>query len=405
MKEFMKILFYLGFFFFGCQLVLLWIFWQPFLIYIWIVNIVLLFSFWLYERSLFPVVGNAIYKRFHGIVGDDVKNWSSEFLSNQQNVFTSYFKDTVRFLYDLNKHFIFVFSLLVFILAIINYFLFPLFADLSLLASFLIFLFSFLVNSKFIFAGEVYLGNRRLVLKDFLFMFSMILVFLVINAMSLFPLSIKSFVSLLAWGLFYSFSFSIFAIQGEKKFYKHFSVQLYVILIAMAFVPFIITYFPQIKNYFVVEKIVYIESTSTSESLQTTGWTSFSGVEWVAVNSPFSNFLTTTWNLNYIDILDYLFMSQNVKLSTSTGVVFENIPENSQLYPLFKTAVDLSLVNTAVRPTDPISCNQYIVYLWVIEKWPTGTGDIYVDHWNQAVASGRIPANCTKEKMLVVWDL
>ncbi len=157
-------------------------------------------------------------------------------------------------LYYFNKHYIFVISLLVLILAITDSLFFQEF-DISLFLSFLIFAVSFLVNIQELMNGELYFWNRKISQKDFAFIANILLIFFVYNALEWLELITKLLVSFLIWLVFYLVIVYTLWLVGHSRFFiKDAVMKLYWAIFVLLIFGYVWNTYPQVYDFFVVER-------------------------------------------------------------------------------------------------------------------------------------------------------
>ena len=244
-------------FFVWIEVAILWVcFYKLSLFMLWLLNtiVILLMFFDISIDSYYQKVNNFFFKKTF-----DNFEWQSKkfllYLKKLQQQFL-FIIEVLRYFY---LKWWFVLSLVIFLLAILDYYILHKFWINIVWSGIFFVLWMFIMFDK-IKNGEIYIWNRLLTPKDLIFMLALILIF--VFFVFLWKLSIyeRLFYSLFLWFVFYIIA--VFWLNYENfdlKFFSRKIVVVFLIILLLSFLYFLYNKVPVIKNKFTIYKIVYKE--------------------------------------------------------------------------------------------------------------------------------------------------
>lgn len=109
--------------------------------------------------------------------------------------------------------------------------------------------------------------------------------------------------------------------------------------------------------------------------------------------------------INFLDAVKYLLKKNEVSLSASQKYTFPGLVKNSEDYSYMATAADLKLLGNNANPKTKTSCDVYMVFKGLVEKWPiVQTADVKWDYRKYAERNNLLNT-CKKGKTLMSNNL
>lgn len=363
--------------------------------------------------------------------------WSDSEFDNLLEKFIYEMKYLGDVIYYLVKHYILVISFVIFIGAILERFVIWT-INLNYIISWVILLFSSIICRKDIFDWEIYLGRRLLTPRDFFFLISLDVLFLVYALLFDTKWYISWFISVFSASIFYISSILLFNLSKYKDILRINSVKLYFVADIILLSIFSWAYFPFIKSYFIHEKIVYrqvIKEIPVEKIVYINSWENLSGenlswqtltwIELVVATTNITgeilsgNIQETTWAiidanlsipentaLTYYEVLPYLISKYNLNSSWKSEVNFTNLSNDDLVYQSFKTAYYYRLFGSSSNPRAKLTCKNLMVLIWLIEKWNVEyvNQNIFDKFWDTWLSKG-INLWCDKDGVVYKSNL
>lgn len=261
-----KLLLKLFLFFIGIELIVVWIAYLNLtLFFIGVINtLVILYMFFdfKFDRYIdrFLIYLNWLYNVIINFLNKTNSKKKDVLLSDknidlQKTTDTELFK-AVKYFF---VHYGFVISVLILILAILDFVAFKSF-HLNLIVSIVFFIISFLFSYKDLLDWNIYFWNRLITPKDIVLMLDILFTMSVFIFLKDFLLYEKIFYSLVSWIIFYLFTIYILDYtQKPLKLFKSWFVGAYLLLVFVSFLSFLYFKIPAVKKYFTIEKKVIVK--------------------------------------------------------------------------------------------------------------------------------------------------
>lgn len=81
--------------------------------------------------------------------------------------------------------------------------------------------------------------------------------------------------------------------------------------------------------------------------------------------------------VTFLEAIKYLITHNEITLSKNQKYSFPGLVKNSEDYSYMATAADLKLLGNNANPKTKTSCDVYMVFKGLVEKWPISqTADI-----------------------------
>lgn len=472
-----KDLTYILIFLFGLQLLLYWIFWLEWrFIILWLINTILIISFY-----LFYIKDDGVNLDFlKNIKFNDKKYINKNILNNYLNIFEYY-----------NKHYIFFIVSIILVLAITNT-LFINKYDINIVLSTTIFLISFIFNIKNLYKWDFFVWQKKVSVKDFLFISNILLIFIVFSSLENMIFVNKLLLSFVIWIVFYIFSiFSLWFVSNTRKLIKDIFIKIYAICFFILIFSFAWQNYDWFKNFFIKEiekeKIVYKEiplendqtinnennSIDFVQNFVAPNWKNydiykdkwlyfFYNEDWLKINfdnleellqlltniNPSNQNINNDeiienenndekdalvkwlenlleWENNNIDLLEnniieapenkdealtykyiipyivkkYLWVNENL-----ADINFDNISNDSDIYPYFLTARSKKMIWTDINPNIQVRCKNYVVILWLAMNWDVQytAQNVFDEFWKEWENRSMIPKWCQADDFITL---
>ena len=240
----------------GIEVIILWISFKNLSIFIlWILNtIIILFMFFDIRIDLIKEKIISFIKRYYNKKQVNIEKTNKKIDFNIDIL--KEFLEPIRYFY---LKWGFVLSIIILCLSILDNIIFHKF-NLSIFWSIIFFFIWLLLLYKNILDWEIYIWNHIVTNKDIVLILSLTMVFVVYTLLNLFYFYERIFYSLSSWLVFYIVAvFTLDYTNIRLKLFKSIFLYVYLFLTFVSFFIFLYNKIPSIRNYFIVEKIVYKE--------------------------------------------------------------------------------------------------------------------------------------------------
>ena len=109
--------------------------------------------------------------------------------------------------------------------------------------------------------------------------------------------------------------------------------------------------------------------------------------------------------VNFTQALEHLFNSYDVELSTATNTRFANITSTNPNYPLFKTAHEKRLLGANIDPNSFVRCDVYMVMQGIVAGWDVSWQGTVFDQYRAAAQANDAVNGCSRDGMLRMRNL
>ena len=407
-------------------------------IVLWLINTIFLLIFLGYNFDFFKEIINYVKNI------DISKIW----LKNKFKNDFSFKKDLWDFfvvLRDINKHYILIISLLVFLFILFSKIIWFNQIDLNIYTSLIILIFSIIIWYKDIISGEVYIWKKRLMFTDYIVFLSIILFYIFFNINWELELYQRLFVATLFATIFFIFSTKFLQVR-EVKYTKYSITQYFIILFVLSLFYFVYWFFnlkdmyqdfyewktkiitqidwekvfitPDNKEYRIVRdndlfvlKSFRWQDYSFDSLAQTQEYilSFYKQSYYVEKNlSQINSKNTLTWSMTDKELIPYLLEDKDYDYLYNSELILPNIGADIENYKYYNIAYNLWIISLDSDLSDPVYCMNYIAMKWLAEKWDISQVqelfffDKYYSKWLELWL---VPKQCIEDKtQLFYWE-
>lgn len=378
--------------FFWIDFVVWWILFSSYKIFIlWLINVLLLIYYF--------------NKSYYTKIIDILKNQDETLNSKEDMQF--WYQELFKLIKYYNSKYFFVLSWIILWIAIIDNFFIKKYW-INLLSTFIIFFTLFCVSIQDIFNWKIFFWNRKIWLKDFLFIFSIFIVLIIYISLNKYITINKLFYSTIIWAIFYFWALIVFNyVLSWQNLFKHKTIRLYILIIMFWLIWYIRTNNVYIQNIFTKEKIVYQEKIVYKDSItkidnnksltineadkiissfltwKTTTWEYNSNIITWNMNDSEVNTLidwlkwilsdTNTWTIitwknnvmTYYDVIPKIVDYFNITSHKTNSVSFKYISKDDKMYSFFKIAYYRWFFWKNTDPSTKLKCKNLAYLIWI----------------------------------------
>jgi len=348
---------------------------------------------------------------------------------------------------DINKHYIFIISLLVFIFILFSKLIWFKSIDLNIYVSFIILFISIILWYKDIIIWNIFIWEKKLKFIDYIVFTSIIIFYIFFNINWKLYIYERFFIASLFSLLFFIFTIKFLWIR-EYKCWKY-KISSYFIIIFILSLLYFSYWFFNIKNMYndfyvwktkiitekLWEKVFVTADNKEYRIVRNDEWyilKSFNGEDylfntlkeaedyilWYFRENKFLDDkltdiknkvkLTLTWTLTDKELIPYILKNKDYDYLYNVNLVLPNISSDIKYYKYYNIAVWLGMISNNSDLSDSVYCMNYIAMLWIAEKWNIKgywNINIFKKYYSEWIKRWVVPTQCIKNSsQLFKWE-
>ena len=360
----------------------------------------------------------------------------------------SFNKDIWEFyivLRNINKHYILITSLLVFIFILFSRIIGYEEINLNIYSSLIILLLSIFIWYKDILSGEVYLWEKRLRFIDYILFMSIILFFIFLKLSWNLETYERLFIASLFSTVFFIFSINFLWVREVK--YWEYKASSYLITILVISIFYFLYWFLNLKYIYhdfyewrvkVItktewEKVFITPSDEEYRIIKQNDLFILKNYKWQDYNfdslenaqnyilwiykediylddklNEIENTQTLTGSMTDKELIPYILKDENLDGYFNNEIILTNISSDIENYKFYNIAYNLWLISLNSDLTDPVYCYNYVAMKGLLEKWDISEYKnlpFFDSYYNKGIELWEVPNNCLEDKnQLFMWE-